>query len=71
MLAALFLGYRRIWTWGWYAATLEKDRDMWRDLALGRLTSDADAAKAARSFVLAPDESTKAEKAVREAGRRE
>lgn len=36
-LAALLAGYKRLWVFGWSFVAVEKDRDFWRDLALGLL----------------------------------
>jgi hypothetical protein len=70
MLAALFLGYKRVWVFGSYYTEAIKDRDEWKALALGRLTNDANVASAARAFVLSPEEAAKGEKAMLEAGRK-
>jgi hypothetical protein len=34
LLAIGFAGIRKVWVFGWYAATVEKDRDFWRSIAL-------------------------------------
>lgn len=36
-LAALFLGYKRIWVFGWQLSAAETDRDFWRGVALNLL----------------------------------
>jgi hypothetical protein len=69
MLAALFMGYRRIWVFGWLYTEAVKDRDEWKALALGRLTSDADVASSARRFVLSSETAEEGARVVREAGK--
>jgi hypothetical protein len=70
MLAALFLGYKRIWVFGWLYLEVVKDRDEWKALALGRLTSDADVATTARRFVLSQASSDEAQRVMNEAGKK-
>jgi len=71
MLVALFLGFRRIWVWGWYATALEKERDEWKQMALGGLKAAADLAQASKKHTtLTPDEADVALRIIREAGPR-
>jgi hypothetical protein len=69
MLAALFLGYKRVWVFGSYYAEAVKDRDEWKALALGRLTTDANVAQAARQAVFTPASADESVKVMREAGK--
>ncbi len=69
MLAALFLGYRRIWVFGWYAADLEKQRDEWKQMAIGGLEAAAEVARAARKHTTFSDQEAElARRIIREAG---
>lgn len=71
MLAALFLGYRRIWVFGWYAADLEKQRDEWKQMAIGGLEAAAEVARVARNHTTFTDEEAElARRIIHEAGTR-
>lgn len=69
MLIALLLGYRRVWVWGWLYSELETDRDEWKALALGRLTTDANLAESARRAIFSTEAAKDSERVIREAGR--
>ena len=70
MLAALFLGYRKIWVWGWYATDLEHQRDEWKQMAIHGLEAAASVAQAAtRHTTLTSEEAETALRVIREAGR--
>lgn len=70
MLAALFLGFRKIWVWGWYSAQLERERDEWKAMALKGLQTAADMAQAGKQHTqLTPEEAEEALRIVRQAGR--
>lgn len=38
MLAALFLGFKRIWVWGWVYEAKAKECEFWQKTALDLLT---------------------------------
>ncbi len=66
MIAALFLGYRRIWVWGYQLLEAEKDRDEWKALALSGMKTAADVAQiAARNAIFTPEQAETALRAVR------
>ena len=70
--AALFLGYKRVWTWGWYTAAVEKERDEWKAMALDGLKTAGDMAQASKQHTtLTSEEADEALRIIREAGRRE
>lgn len=72
MLAALFLGFRRIWVWGWLYAEAIKEKEEWKSIALAGLRTAADVAQAAQNHVvLTAEESEKTRRIIREAGNRE
>lgn len=67
MLAALFLGYRRIWVFGWYAADLEKQRDEWKTMAIHGLQAAIEVAQAAKQHTtFTPEQAALAERLVGE-----
>lgn len=71
MLMALFLGFRKIWVWGWYAADLERQRDEWKAMAIGGLKAAADVAEAARQHTtFTAEEAEMARRIIHEAGPR-
>lgn len=67
MLGALFLGFKRIWVWGWYAAALEKERDEWKAMAIHGLQAALDVAQASKKHTtLTPEQAELAERLVGE-----
>jgi hypothetical protein len=71
MLAALFLGHRRIWVFGSFYSAMEKDRDEWKAIALQGLQTARDVAEAAKGHtVLTREEAEAALRAIQTAGKR-
>lgn len=70
MLAALFLGFRRIWVFGWLYDGAIKDRDEWKTLALKAMGNTQDVAEAAKAHTtFTPEQAEMALRLIREAGR--
>jgi len=42
LLLILFTGVRRKWVWGWQYDDLQKDRDLWRAMALRQREKEPD-----------------------------
>lgn len=71
MLAALFLGYKRIWVFGSYYMDAIRDRDEWKAIALRAMGSTHEVAQAAKKHTtFTPEEAEMARRIVAEAGRK-
>lgn len=70
MLAALVLGYRKIWVWGWIYQEKAREASEWKGLYLTSIRHAEDVAVAARQHTtLTPEEADVALRIIREAGR--